>query len=117
MADKPFTSPTSTGIGIEQFDWNSSLMDVVGMCYAIFPHEKQSLVLAKSAGRGARMAMRPASNVRVRQHLDFDAVVSIRAIEVRVATSRDNGLNGALTLAVLEQTDSESRKDRECRDE
>src|SRR3546814_12391042 len=57
MADKPFTSPTSTGIGIEQFDWNSSLMDVVGLCYAIFPHEKQSLVLVKSVVRGARMAM------------------------------------------------------------
>src|SRR3546814_5634384 len=33
MADKPFTSPTSTGIGIEQFDWNSSLMDEIGRAH------------------------------------------------------------------------------------
>src|SRR3546814_12821077 len=80
-------------------------MDVVGSGYAIFPHEKQSLVLAKSAGRGARMEMRPASNVRVSQHLDFAEVVSIRAIEVRVATYRETGLDGAINLEVVDSDD------------
>src|SRR3546814_12844156 len=51
------------------------------------------------------MAMRPASNVRVSQHLDFDEVVSIRAIEVRVATYRETGLDGAINLEVVDSDD------------
>src|SRR3546814_20965880 len=51
------------------------------------------------------MAMRPASNVRVSQHLDLDEVVSIRAIEVRVATYRETGLDGAINLEVVDSDD------------
>lgn len=103
MASKPFTSPTSTMIGLDSYHWSNPLLDAAGLCYAVSSDMRQQWpVLLKTPGE-KRIALPPIGGL-LRQPVDIVSAVNVPAIAIRLATYRETGLDGIVRLGLRDAT-------------
>lgn len=101
MAENPFASATATAMGIERYHWRSNLLDVVALCYGLYPNSKDVLPVAARAQGAARQALPPINGVVVEQPLRLDRPLRVPAVSIMLATYRATDLDGSVTVDVL----------------
>lgn len=107
LADDPFTSPTATGIRIDEYDWKGTLADAVGLCYAIFPDDAGGRKAITQTKLGPRAALPPINNVPVVQAFQMPEASRLTAIAVGLAVYGSRDLDGSVTMTVRSSSDGQ----------
>lgn len=100
MAADPFSTPTATMVGIENYRWSSHIADVASLCYALYPSAKSYPVITEPAGPGAA-ALPPINRRLVVQPFELERPTRVAAASVRLATYRAMDLDGTLEVAIV----------------
>lgn len=104
LAEKPFSSPTSTSAEIGSFYWQSPVMDAVGTCYAIYTHHRGPIAVVRAEGQD-RYAMPAFDGDPVVQQVNLVSDSLVSSVQVRLATYGETLKGGQLVLSLVDAAD------------
>lgn len=96
LADDPFTSPTATAIPASKYHLDGELADIMGLCYALFPHGGEGRYEIVGEQGGASVALPPINGMEVVQPFHLQDETVIEAAEIRLATYQAADLDGSV---------------------
>jgi hypothetical protein len=100
LADKPFSSPTSTAIRASAFHWSSDLADAVGLCYAVYPSDTGGRAILAQSRRWAQAPLPAINNYLLVQPVQVSQDSKLSLVSVRLATYRAGDLDGTVTATL-----------------
>ncbi|MCD9031665.1 YfhO family protein [Luteimonas sp. Y-2-2-4F] len=107
LAEKPFSSPTSTSVLIDTFRLGSPRMDVTASCYFIYPSVGSQLDVVAKPKEGERFALPPINQALVAQEVGISKSIELLGFSMRFATYHQVDLDGEIEVQVYRLSDGE----------
>jgi len=100
LADKPFSSPTSTAIRASAFHWSSDLADTIALCYAVYPSDTGGRPILAQSRRWAQAPLPAINHLPVTQPVEVAKAGKLSLVSIRLATYRAPDMDGTVTVTL-----------------